>query len=116
MKHEEEMERAERAEEAFRQGLQPVPPKPEGASTYFEMSQNSIGMDNNDHAFLVGTGGVPPLPAPSYSSDPGLEPPLNEDVNAVADMLTMPHGGSAFLPPEEPAPPTDEAPADEGEQ
>jgi hypothetical protein len=107
MTHEEEIERAERAEAAFRKGLTPLhqpshgspivrKPKPDPSQTYFGMSQMSIGMDNNDHAFLVGSGGAPPFAPPAFSSDPGLEPPTGEDINAVPDMTTVAHGGSAL--------------------
>ena len=71
-------------------------PKPPEATTYFEMSQMSIGMDNNDHAFLVGSGGTPPFPPSVWEADTGnIEPSLGEEINAfdpVAASLPQPDG------------------------
>jgi hypothetical protein len=83
----------------------PIPrkAKPNPSQTYFGRSQASIDMDNLDGAYLVGSEPAMsgPFAAPSWPADPGVEPPLGIDVNAVEDMLFTPHGGSALVPPQE---------------
>jgi hypothetical protein len=104
-------EQEKRIEESLRKGLTPLQQPSHGspiprkaklpeATTYFEMSQMSIGMDNNDHAFLVGSGGAPPFPPSVWEADIGnLEAPLGEEVNAFEPVGT--HAEiAASLPPE----------------
>ena len=95
--------------------------KPLEPTSYFQLAQHeeevsTTGQYAKQKPFVVGTGVPPPFPAPRYAADPGLEPPLGEDVNWLPDMLTTPHGGSALVTPDDAFPNFTESEAGENEQ
>src|SRR5690242_20199004 len=78
-------------------------------TTYFELSQQNAeaevrGRFAAERPYTVGseptTANAPLPPSPIDWSVDGVEPPLGEMVDAVPDMLTQPHGGSALAAPQ----------------
>ena len=84
-------------------GVAIIRKRPTPDQTYHGRTVAGIGIDPLAGAFVVGSepSGIGPLPAPGYSADPGQEPPLGQDVNAVPDMETEPYGGSALVGPQD---------------